>query len=409
MASHTRRSTTRFAIPRDRTFVIRPLLLAALMGLLPTFGDAPGAQTTYQVVSDLGTSQGHSVDARLVRDSDGTLYGTATAGGTHNQGTVFRIETFGVLTTLHSFDGTNGGTPAGGVVMGPDGYLYGTTVSGGSNSAGTLYRVHAGSGSFEVLYNFGNVNPSTGQYEDGSAPMGGLVFLPDGMLYGTTTGGGANGAGTIYRMTTAGAITVLHTFTYDPTLGYYPGGFAPRTALVGGNDGNLYGTTENSGALGNGAIFRIDPVTGVFAVVHDFAGPDPITGKYPDGRSVQAALVVSPNGTLYGTAALGGANDVGTVFRLTPSGVFTVLRAFAAPGPQYQRLSGRLLSFRRSDAGARWHSVRDRAGWGCVLQRRYLQDRAIEHVQHRATVRSDESHDRNSAGRLDTGRWSHAR
>jgi uncharacterized repeat protein (TIGR03803 family) len=192
-----------------------------------------------------GASDGGFPHANLTQAADGNLYGTTHKVGVGNppfkNGTVFRISTNGTLTTLITFDNTNGASSYAALTRAEDGNLYGTTAFGGSSSNGTLFRISP-SGQFTNFYSF------TGG--DGAQPMAGLFAAGDGNLYGTTSAGGAFGLGTVFRMLPNGAITNLINFD-----GF--NGANPRAPLADGPDGNLYGTTQYGGANGQGTIFRV--------------------------------------------------------------------------------------------------------------------------------------------------------
>jgi uncharacterized repeat protein (TIGR03803 family) len=193
-----------------------------------------------------GASDGGFPHANLTQAADGNLYGTTHKVGVGNppfkNGTVFRISTNGTLTTLVTFDNTNGASSYGALTPAENGNLYGTTAFGGSSSNGTLFRISA-SGQFTNIYSF------TGG-SDGAQPMAGLFAASDGNLYGTTSAGGAFGLGTVFRMLPNGTVTNLASFS-----GF--NGANPTAALVDGPDGNLYGTTQYGGANGQGTIFRV--------------------------------------------------------------------------------------------------------------------------------------------------------
>ena len=192
-----------------------------------------------------GTSDGGFPHASLTQAADGNLYGTTHKVGVGNPpfkfGTVFRITTNGTLTTLVTFDSTNGASSYAALTRTEDGNLYGTTAFGGSSSNGTIFRISP-SGQFTNIYSF------TGG--GGAQPMAGLFAASDGNLYGTTAAGGAFGLGTVFRMLPDGTITNLIHFD-----GLH--GARPQAALADGADGNLYGTTQYGGANGKGTIFRI--------------------------------------------------------------------------------------------------------------------------------------------------------
>ncbi|MGA2687698.1 MAG: choice-of-anchor tandem repeat GloVer-containing protein [Candidatus Korobacteraceae bacterium] len=140
------------------------------------------------------------------------------------------------LTTLVSFDVTNGQGPYfESLVQGTDGNLYGTTYQGGANSFGTVFKVNPSTGTLTTLHSF------AGGTTDGSFPGAGLVLASDGNFYGTTTQGGSNTYGTVFKITPAGTLTLLHSFTVVDGRG-------PWSGLVQGTDGNLYGTTTFGGS-----------------------------------------------------------------------------------------------------------------------------------------------------------------
>jgi uncharacterized repeat protein (TIGR03803 family) len=213
----------------------------------------------------------------LTLGQDGNFYGTTVNGGGHAAGTVFRMTPAGALTTLFSFNNTNGAIPIGGVVQGNDGFLYGSTGFGGTNlSFGTLFKITT-NGALTTLFNF--------HFTDGSQPSSKMTFGPDGSLYGTTAFGGSvvndpnsTGLGTVFRITTNGLFTSL--FQFQGTNGSSPG-----VSLALGPDGNLYGSTVNGGPGGGGTLFRmvLTPVlTGVTSGVN---GNMVVAGSGPPGTS----------------------------------------------------------------------------------------------------------------------------
>jgi uncharacterized repeat protein (TIGR03803 family) len=220
------------------------------------------------------------------------------------------------FTTLHSFDGPDGGHPRSGLVQATNGNLYGTTADGGPNSAGTVFKITP-SGTLTTLYSF----CSQSGCSDGANASAGLVQATNGELYGTTTYGGANNDGTVFKITPSGTLTTLHSFAGAD-------GYGPNAGLVQATNGNLYGTTTFGGASntcpdGCGTIFKITP-SGTLTTLHSFDGTD---GAYP-----WAGLVQATNGNLYGTTAGGGEGNCrggcGMVFKITPSGTLTTLYSF---------------------------------------------------------------------------------
>jgi uncharacterized repeat protein (TIGR03803 family) len=212
------------------------------------------------------------------------------------------------FTSLYSFDGTDGSLPLAALVQGTDGNFYGTTYEGGANGDGTVFKITP-SGALTTLYNFCSQINCT----DGRSPASGLVQGTDGTLYGTTYDGGAVGVGTAFKITPSGALTTLLSF-----YGYSEGG-NPKAGLVQGTDGDFYGTTYDGGASGYGTVFKITP-SGTLATLLSF--------DYADGANPQAVLVQGTNGDFYGTTSSGGIGGYGTVFKITPSGTLTTLHNF---------------------------------------------------------------------------------
>ena len=219
--------------------------------------------------------------------------------------------------TLHSFDGTDGSTPYGALVQGIDGNLYGTTEAGGANGAGTVFKMTTG-GTVTTIYNFCSLASCT----DGANPNAGLVLDTDGNFYGTTFGDdnptcGGSGCGTVFKITSGGTLTTLHSFC---ALSSCLDGANPTAGLVQGTDGNLYGTTSAFGKDLEGTVFKISTI-GKFTTLHTFSGTD---GNSPYGGVIQGI-----DGNFYGTTGYGGAGGDGTVFKITPTGKLTTLHHFS--------------------------------------------------------------------------------
>jgi uncharacterized repeat protein (TIGR03803 family) len=233
----------------------------------------------------------------------------------------------GTLTTLHSFDGTDGSEPYAGLVEGRDGNFYGTTYYGGANSCqrqgcGTVFTITP-NGTLTTLYSF----CSQSGCKDGQQPQGGLVEGSDGNFYGTTTWGGlaqrnyctdGYGCGTVFKITPHGILTTLHEFC---SHGGCPDGYWPYSGLVRGTDGNFYGTTYLGGANQSGTVFRIT-ASGTFTTLYSFC-LQYVNDICMDGGTPIGALVQGTNGTFYGTAWSGGEQSYdcpqgcGTIFSLS--------------------------------------------------------------------------------------------
>ena len=273
------------------------------------FSIVPGG-TPVILASVSGLSSG------LAQGTDGNFYGTTggTDGGTvscsGNCGTVFKITPSGTLTTVYTFNGTNGYTPNS-VVQGTDGNFYGTTEFGGSDNCGygqplscsTLFKLTP-SGTLTTLYSF----CEQAGCPDGNSPSV-LVQGTDGNFYGTSTAPLDKGADTVFKITPAGTLTTLYTFCEQAGC---PDGSAPG-GLVQGTDGNFYGTTRLGGSgsgpncVGCGTIFKMTP-QGTLITLYSF---DETDGNGPDG------LAITTNGTIFGTTGNGGASNDGTVFSLS--------------------------------------------------------------------------------------------
>ncbi|HET6178453.1 MAG TPA: choice-of-anchor tandem repeat GloVer-containing protein [Candidatus Sulfotelmatobacter sp.] len=243
-----------------------------------------------------------SYPSQLAQGRDGNLYGVTTSGGPHSDGTVFRMTPAGVVTVLHSFSGTDGSLPMGGLSLGMDGNFYGTTFEGGPVCCrGVIFKITP-AGTYTMLYNFLGGT-------DGGGPLAPPVQGPDGNLYGTAS---SSSGATIYKITTAGVFT---------PLGPLPG--ASYGGLVLGNDGKFYGTTERGGTVGQGTFFSLT-TAGVLTVIYSFHDA---TGDFPIGP-----LMLSADGFFYGTGAAGGAMSGGVVFKISPAGVYTKLHDFDSSG-----------------------------------------------------------------------------
>lgn len=182
----------------------------------------------------------------LVRDAAGNLYGTTLAGGTSDQGVVFKLDRTGQESVVYNFTGGNdGGYPYAGVVLDKKGNLYGTTYIGGASDQGTVFKLTP-AGKETVLYSF------TGGV-DGSNPTARLLWDRHGNLYGTTYYGGASNAGVVFRLDHTHKLTVLHSFDYANDGGY------PTGALIRDADGNLYGTATAGGSSNRGTVFKLAP------------------------------------------------------------------------------------------------------------------------------------------------------
>lgn len=249
-------------------------------------GNAVAQMANLNAIHAFMVTDGAFSYAELALGNDGNFYGTTYGGGNYSSGTVFRITTSGVFTSLLSFSGMNGANPRAGLTLGPDGNFYGTTQYGGSNNLGTVFKINP-SGTMAWATSFDGTN------DNGSQPISGLVLAADGNFYGTTPNGGSNNVGTVFRVTTNGVLTPLLSF---PTYPYYYGQPAAELALA--PDGDLYGTGMNGGNSSCGSVFRVT-TNGVLHFVAEF--------NLTNGCSPAARLTWGGDGYFYGTTSGGGA------------------------------------------------------------------------------------------------------
>ncbi len=236
--------------------------------------------------------------------ADGNFYGTSYWGGPNNVGTVFQMTPGGQLTTLYdnfcSLDCSGPGTPWQGLIQASDGNLYGTTMVSMPQVSAAIFKVTP-AGILTTLYTFAPIGVTSG---------GPLVEGMNGNFFGTDTAGIG---GDVFTVTSEGEFAVLHSFC---TATSCPDGALPGS-LVQAADGNLYGTTESS-------VFRMSP-RGMLKTIYHFC----IWERCPDGRRPYSVILGS-DGNLYGITAFGGANNIGTIFKITPDGALTTLYSFKA-------------------------------------------------------------------------------
>jgi uncharacterized repeat protein (TIGR03803 family) len=340
--------------------------------VLHTFGalDANGAN-----------SDGANPGVALTRGPDDVFYGMAQFGGTNGAGTIFKITASGKFTVLHAFSAVDsnlhnpdGANPLRTVLIGADGNLYGTTRLGGLNTcgprasgcgvawvmtpwgsfsvlhqfqateghaasllqardgflygcavfpfaaagSGTLFRMAPSGGHFEILHRFGAV--VNGANSDGADCYEPLVETDPGVFFGSTTYGGPNGNGVVFRYSSAKGLEIVHAFSAWNAAGENADGANPFARLTRGEDGVLYSTASGGGAYGNGVVYRIRP-NGNFKVLYTFSAADPITGSNVDGVWPDYGVVLHDD-SLIGIANVGGKGSVagatgnGTLYRL---------------------------------------------------------------------------------------------
>lgn len=246
-----------------------------------------------------GSDSGAVPYAGVALDAAGNLYGATIAGGASGMGLVYRLEpgpSAWVQTVLHSFSGTDGAGPYATPLLDTVGNIYGTTEAGGGRNMGVIYALHQSGSAWNlrVLHTFRGGT-------DGANPLSGVIFGPGHSLYGTTSIGGSANCGIAYQLvrnsTGAWSETILHTFQ-----GILQNDGENPNGLLADGHGNLYGTTTGGGTDNPGTIFKMSPLGGGAwqeTVLYSFtAGLD---GAYP-----MAGVVMDASGNLYGTTLWGG-------------------------------------------------------------------------------------------------------
>ena len=310
-----------------------PLICIGVFILIgPAAAARPTLTTLYQFAGTSGDGDGFGPKAALVIGANGVLYGTTLWGGIANCpgpptcGTVFSLTppvSAGAPwteTVIHAFaGGADGYWPSAALAIGSGGVLYGVATGGGAAGYGGIVFALAppttpgGAWSEAILHSFPG-----GTGSDGAGPVGALVIGDRGVLYGTTESGGSYGGGTAFSLTPPAQTGGPWIESVLWSFGNGGDGADVLGGLTIGDGGVLYGTTAQGGAAGLGTVFSLTPpsVAGepwTEAVLHSFAGPD---GENPG----LGTLVTSPGGVLYGTTEYGGAESGGggTVFSLTP-------------------------------------------------------------------------------------------
>jgi len=308
----------------------RASLVCSLVGFALLSGSVMLGQS-YQVIHTFtGGGDGATPDAGLTPDGHGNYYGTASGGGAHDDGTVFKISPHGsgwVLSTLYSFTGgADGGAPDTAVTFGPDGSVYGANALG----LGVVYNLRPSATrpssvlaewTESTLYQFQEIN-------DGFDPTGNLIFDHSGNMYGSMAVGGSGcyvGCGLIYELSPSGQgwqESVVYNFQGG-------GEFVEPLGIIFNQSGNLVGTTAAGGENGLGSIFELTPGSSGWNETTLYSFANGSNGNQPD-----AGLVEDTAGNFYG-GTLFGSGYGGVIFELSPSNgswVYTVLYNFPACG-----------------------------------------------------------------------------
>jgi len=357
----TLKSTSRNQIERALAAIILMLSLA-----IPARAQTYSPLFTYPITNN--NTSGITWPSLMSQGQDGEFYSTIQTNGVYNLGSVYKITTTGQYALLYSFcsEGahcpTTGANPTGGVTLGFDGNLWGTTLNGGKDGAGTVFKLTP-TGTLTNLYNFTNGKDDSApdypprQGQDGnmygvseaqySGQYGSFYKLTtkgiitphpfdpikswspnlptqgsDGNFYGTTQLGGdvTCKCGAVYKATPAGKLSLLHLFT---GINVNQDGYRPNGVLVEGADGNFYGVTYQGGAKNVGTVFKISPA-GAYSVLYSFGS---VTG---DGTLPLSGVTFGTDGTMYGTTVSGGTKNAGTLYKITTAGKETTLYSFCS-------------------------------------------------------------------------------
>jgi uncharacterized repeat protein (TIGR03803 family) len=285
---------------------------------------------------------GSQPDTRPVLGPKDSVYGMTSAGGVNGNGVIYRFDLASQqYTVLHTFSALDanghsedGAIPGVALTRGPDDSFYGVASFGGANGNGTVFKITA-SGEFTVLHAFSAVDANF-HNEDGANPLRTVIIGRDGKLYGTTRLGGQNtcdgtkGCGVVWTMDRSGnSFRVVHQFTADE---------GHAASVVQARDGLLYGSAvwpatslPSGAALPSGILFRMNTSGQDFEVLYRFSQTDP-SGANSEGADPYEPLVETEAGVFYGSARFGGPNGTGVVFRYSVSnpGTVDVLHAFSA-------------------------------------------------------------------------------
>ena len=279
---------------------------------------------SFTTLSSFNGTNGSTPAASVVQGADGNFYGTTNQGGANNYGTIFKVTPAGTLTTLYSFtNGANGSDPQAALIQATDGNFYGITGNGGADNGGTIFKITPG-GALTTLHSFSG--------PDGYVPAAGLIQGTDGNFYGTTYSGGAHSSGTVFKITSGGTLTTMYSFTGAAD------GAAPEAVVIQATDGNFYGTTSAGGGVSGtayGTVFKLTP-GGALTTLYTFTGAG--------GQTPYSGLIQATDGNFYGTTSGGGGHSAGTVFKITPGGTLTTVYSFTnggdGSGPQAGLVEG---------------------------------------------------------------------
>jgi len=278
-----------------------------------------GTAFTLATLFTFSGTNGDGPEGAPVIGADGALYGVTLFGGSANFGTIYQLsppakgQTVWTETVLHDFTGKDGKFPQAGLIQGPDGEFYGTTTAGGASNVGTVFQI-APPAQGQTVWTETVLHSFTAG-TDGNNPFdAGVALDQSGALFGTTFLGGAFGQGIAFKLSppaqggTQWTEAILHSF------GNGTDGDGPLSKLVIGKGGTLYGTLSQGGAANLGVVYSLTPAGhGAFTyqTLHEFAGGE-------DGGSPFGDLSRDASGTIFGTTTAVSAHSLATVFSIVP-------------------------------------------------------------------------------------------
>jgi len=356
---------------RIRYFVLVVILLASLGSTSSNQPPAPPLTTLHSFTAVAGpnpSTNGDGTSPSGLILSSNIIYGSAYHGGAAGNGAIFSVKTDGSgFTNLHSFTVVNptthtnldGINPEAGVLLSSN-MLYGTASAGGSNGNGTIFSIKTDGTLFKVLHSFTALVTNTNG--DGALPLASLI-LSGNSLYGTAVQGGAQGSGTVFRINTDGTgFTNLHSFTAVPSQPPYTNsdGAQPQAPLFLSAN-LLYGTTYFAGKYGNGVLFKLNTNGSGFSNFYNFTAVSTNGGTNSDGAYLEGGLLLISN-VVYGSSYTGGHFAWGTVFKVNNDGTdFSALHHFDYTDGAYPegglQLSGNTLFGATAQGGSSGNGI----------------------------------------------------
>ena len=308
--------------------MLLPMIAFALL-LTATSATAQTYVPLFTYPETINNTTGVAAPALFSQGPDGELYSTIQSNGTYNSGSVYKMTTAGGYSLVYSFcsEGghclVTGNDPWGGVTLGTDGKLYGTTATDGAEGAGTIFKITP-AGAWTKLWDF-TAGLTSQHLNDEGKPYYAPFQATDGNFYGVDEGVYSGTYGVFYKITTTGKLTA---YPFNYTDGAIP------NLPTQGTDGNFYGTTQLGGgaACECGTVYKAN-AGGKITKLHTFTGY--VSSTVYDGTRPIGALVQAGDGDFWGTTYEGGAYNEGTIFKISASGTYTLVYSFQYASPEF--------------------------------------------------------------------------